>query len=224
MNNKLMFSSVNQKWETPPDLIKDLKAVFDIRLDVCASRSNVCEQFFNEADNGLEQDWNDEGWNWCNPPYSGKYKSIHWLKKGYSQQVNNGRKTLFLIPSRTDTELFHEWVTVSDYIFFIRGRLTFGSKEFWIEHYSKELEKMPMSKKKVIALTKKIGGFHVNEKTRTYVGNHLFSKKDMGCKYMQWLGSKHVKPDPAPFGSMIVVYGRLSEGEFEKLANLGAVL
>lgn len=48
-----------------------------------------------------------------------------WLKKGYGEW-KKGRTIVFLIPSRTDTSWWHEYVMKASEIRFIRGRVHFN--------------------------------------------------------------------------------------------------
>jgi hypothetical protein len=45
MNNDLMFSSKNSKWETDPELLAKLAPHFPWDLDVCAERGNDRENY-----------------------------------------------------------------------------------------------------------------------------------------------------------------------------------
>ncbi|MFH1318495.1 MAG: DNA N-6-adenine-methyltransferase, partial [Candidatus Omnitrophota bacterium] len=58
-----------------------------------------------------------------NPPY-GK-NIINWIKKGY-EESKKGKTIVMLIPSRTDTKWWHEYVMKAKEIRFIKGRLKFG--------------------------------------------------------------------------------------------------
>lgn len=56
-----------------------------------------------------------------NPPY----KQIkEWIKKGFEESLK-GKTVVFLIPSRTDTAYWHDYVMKASEIRFIRGRLKF---------------------------------------------------------------------------------------------------
>ena len=51
-----------------------------------------------------------------------------WLRKGYEESLK-GSLVVFLIPSRTDTKWWHEYVFKASEIRFIRGRLKFGNAQ-----------------------------------------------------------------------------------------------
>ena len=121
MNTDLMFSSKTDMWATPQDFFDKLNEKYNFTLDVCATPNNAkCERYFTEEDDGLAQKW--EGVCWMNPPYGRQIK--HWIKKAY-EESRGGATVVCLIPSRTDTICWHEYVMKGD-ITFIKGRLKFG--------------------------------------------------------------------------------------------------
>jgi len=75
-------------------------------------------------DDGLEQDWT--GVCWCNPPYGREIEK--WVKKAYISAIE-GATVVMLLPARTDTRWFHDWIYGKTEIRFIRGRLKFGGAE-----------------------------------------------------------------------------------------------
>ena len=125
MNNELMFSSKNQKWQTRDEYFLPWQERFNFTLDVCASDGDQkCEKYFNPEQDGLKQDWTKDIF-WCNPEYN--REQIKWVQYGVKQKA----KGVFLLPSRTDTKLFHDWLKPHCKIEFIKGRLIFGSDEYW---------------------------------------------------------------------------------------------
>jgi len=69
---------------------------------------------------GLSIDWHNR--NYVNPPYN---DALKWFIKGVEER-EKGNMSVFLLPARTDTKLFHEHVMVqANYIWFIKGRLRF---------------------------------------------------------------------------------------------------
>ena len=110
-------------WESPPELIADLKTVFDFTLDVCASRPNVCEQFYSSEDDGLSRPWT--GLCWCNPPYSRKRKIDLWMKKALEEGSKPNTTVLCLPPARILTRWWHNTVPHAAVCVFIKGRLQF---------------------------------------------------------------------------------------------------
>jgi phage N-6-adenine-methyltransferase len=98
--------------------------VHNFDLDVCALPENAkCKKYFTPEIDGLKQEWT--GAVWCNPPYGRQIK--HWIKKGYESSLK-GAKVVMLIPARTDTTYWHDYVMKGE-IEFIRGRLKFGDSK-----------------------------------------------------------------------------------------------
>ena len=58
-----------------------------------------------------------------NPPYGREISK--WLEKAYNESLQ-GATVVCLIPSRTDTKYWHNYVMKSSEIRFIKGRLKFG--------------------------------------------------------------------------------------------------
>ena len=59
----------------------------------------------------------------CNPPY-GREIGL-WVKKAYEESLN-GQLIVMLLPARTDTKWFHDYILNKAEIRFVRGRLKFG--------------------------------------------------------------------------------------------------
>lgn len=128
MNTKVLFSSENEEWETPIDFYNELNKEFKFNLDPCALPNNAkCEKFFTPSDDGLSQNW--EGYvAFCNPPYGRKI--YDWVKKCYEESRKENTRVVMLIPARTDTKYFHEFIYhKAKEIRFIRGRLKFGGSK-----------------------------------------------------------------------------------------------
>ena len=124
--NSVVFSSASEEWETPQELFDKLNNEFHFTLDVCAKKENAkVSRFFSKEQDGLKQNWTAETV-WCNPPYGRKMKP--WIQKCYEHSMGGGIAVM-LIPARTDTKWFHEYVYGKSEIRFIKGRLHFnGSK------------------------------------------------------------------------------------------------
>ena len=119
-------STSSDEWETPKDLFEKLNKQYDFTLDLAASDLNhKCKKYFTKETDGLKQDWT--GVCWCNPPYS---NISAWVKKAHNE-AQKGSLIVMLIPARTDTRWFHEWIYMmyGVEIEFLKGRLKFsGSK------------------------------------------------------------------------------------------------
>ena len=123
MNRKLMFSNVNNAWCTPQDFFDKLNAEFDFTLDPCATeKSAKCKKFYTAIDDGLKQDWGGHNV-FVNPPYGKRIGK--WVEKCYEEGQKPNTKVVLLIPSRTDTRYFHNYIYNKAEIRFIKGRLTF---------------------------------------------------------------------------------------------------
>lgn len=116
-----MFSSNTEMWETPQELFDKLNDHYHFTLDVCAIPENTkCSNYFTPTEDGLTCSWG--GYNcWCNPPYGREIGK--WVKKA----ATSNTLVVMLLPSRTDTKWFHEWVLHKADIYFIKGRLKFGN-------------------------------------------------------------------------------------------------
>ena len=125
MNNELMFSSKTDLWSTPSDFFDKLNDEFHFTLDPCSTHENAkCYKHFTEEENGLLQDWGNEVV-FCNPPYGRQIKD--WVKKSYEESQKGNTTVVMLIPARTDTIYFHEYIYHKAEIRFIKGRLKFGN-------------------------------------------------------------------------------------------------
>ena len=90
---------------------------------MCAVAENAkCTKFFTPEDNALEQDWAPHVC-FMNPPYGRSITS--WIEKAYNEALK-GAVVVCLLPSRTDTRWWHNYV-MKGKIHFIKGRLKFGN-------------------------------------------------------------------------------------------------
>lgn len=127
MNTDVMFSSKTDLWHTPQDFYDKLNEEFNFTLDPCANSENhKTDKYFTKEDDGLAQDW---GGNvvFCNPPYGRVLKD--WVKKSSEEAKKPNTIIVMLIPARTDTKYFHEYIYNKAEIRFIKGRLKFGGSK-----------------------------------------------------------------------------------------------
>ena len=126
---ELMFSSLSAEWETPWDLFDNLNREFRFTLDPAATAENaLCEKYYTARENGLEQDWSGEAV-FLNPPYGREVGK--WVEKAYEEANKQKREraiVVLLLPARTDTRWFHDYVLRANEIRFIRGRLKFNNR------------------------------------------------------------------------------------------------
>lgn len=119
MNTEAMFSSKTDIWETPQDFFDKLNEEFNFQTDVCALPENAkCKHFYTPEQDGLAQEWS--GSCWCNPPYGRQIGK--WVRKASESKAT----TVMLVPARTDTAWFHDYIYRKAEIRFVRGRLKFG--------------------------------------------------------------------------------------------------
>ena len=117
-----MYSSAKDDWETPRDLYDLLDREFHFDLDACASQGNAkCARYYTDDDDALIQNWG--GAVFMNPPYGRQIGK--WIRKAYEESQLNATVVVCLIPSRTDTAWWHDYVMRGD-IRFLRGRLRFS--------------------------------------------------------------------------------------------------
>lgn len=119
-------TSQTDEWGTPIKLFEEINGEFSFELDVCANSSNAkCSIFFDKEKDGLSADWGDQVV-WMNPPYS---NITPWVKKAW-EHAFRGNVCVALLPAKTDTQWFHEYIYKLFEIRFIKGRIKFGdSKE-----------------------------------------------------------------------------------------------
>lgn len=127
MNNlKPLFTSKSDEWSTPQDIYDKLNKEFCFTLDPCATVENhKCNTFFTIEQNGLLQNWGGQTV-FCNPPYS---QIGLWVEKAFRESRKDNTIVVLLIPSRTDTKYFHNFIYHRSEIRFIRGRLKFGDSK-----------------------------------------------------------------------------------------------
>lgn len=112
------------EWSTPQWLFDQLDAEFHFTLDPCSTDENAkCEKHYTKEQDGLAQDWSGETV-FCNPPYG--REMTRWVQK-CSTSAGRGTTVVLLIPVRTDTKAFHEYIYGKAEIRFIKGRLRFGN-------------------------------------------------------------------------------------------------
>lgn len=113
MKYNVHFSSASDNWRTPADIYKTLDDEFNFNFDPCPL--NESPEF-----DGLAIPWGSS--TFVNPPYS---QIAKWISKAYSE-YQKGNTIVMLIPSRTDTRYWHDFIMKANEIRFIKGRLKFG--------------------------------------------------------------------------------------------------
>lgn len=125
-NNRGMMTSETDEWATPQWLFDELNLVFGFDLDVCATEDNAkCGFWYTKEDDALSREWREDGTTaWMNPPYGREIGK--WVEKAFTESRDRFMTVVCLLPARTDTAWFHEWVAGKAEVTFIKGRLRFG--------------------------------------------------------------------------------------------------
>ena len=129
MNTDVMFSSASNEWETPDTFFQELDQEFHFTLDPCCQEySHKCAKFYTPDMDGLSQSWEGERV-FCNPPY-GREIGL-WVRKCYEEAQKPNTTVVMLVPARTDTRWFHEYIYQKNNveIRFVKGRLRFINRQ-----------------------------------------------------------------------------------------------
>lgn len=125
--NKALLSSKKMDYCTPSDLFDRLDSEFRFTLDAAATGRNAkCSKFYTPETNGLTNPWDIGGSVFCNPPYG--RETGKWVRKAY-EESKKGITIVLLIPARTDTSYFHDYIYGKAEIRFLRGRLHFEDED-----------------------------------------------------------------------------------------------
>lgn len=120
--SKALFSSTKEDWATPQDFFDKLDEEFHFDLDPCADAENAkCKEYFTKEENGLLKDWGGVA-------SSAIHHTAEHQRANGSGSVTKkpGTVVVALIPARTDTRFFHDYIYHKAEIRFIKGRLKFG--------------------------------------------------------------------------------------------------
>lgn len=140
-----MFGKATDNWATPQDFFDELHREFRFQWDAAATQDNAkCGPYcYFGPDHGtgdyrdaLAQEWRKYRTEpierlYCNPPYS---QCREFVAKA-AAEAKHGALTVMLIPSRTDTRYWHDYVwddvrhqpRPGVEVRFIKGRLKFGN-------------------------------------------------------------------------------------------------
>lgn len=143
--NDGLYSSNDHTWETPKGFFKKLNEVFDFDIDLAASAGNTkCVKYFDEEMDALNQKW--KGMCFVNPPYGAKISGF--CKKAYESCYPDGKpnaicEVVALLPARTDTKYFQQYVLSAGFVIFLSGRMKFGvPKEQYKDRVLQEIKKI----------------------------------------------------------------------------------
>ena len=122
-----MFSSEKEDWGTPQEVFDALDQEFCFKLDAAAAKHNAkCPVYFDITDDALTQSWHPFESIFLNPPYSRQIGK--WVAKA-REEADKGATVVLLIPARTDTRWWHDYVYKISETRFLKGRLKFVSKK-----------------------------------------------------------------------------------------------
>lgn len=109
-----------------PDYVLDpvREALGGIELDPCTEPDNPCgaERFYTPPTDGAAEPW-DAATIYVNPPYSKARE--RWVQRCI-HAATAGSRVVLLMPSHTDTRLFHRAAQTASHVVFIKGRVKFG--------------------------------------------------------------------------------------------------
>jgi len=114
---------------TPQEFYDKLDSQYGFTLDPCANADNhKCDYWFGPdspfATDGLTESWTGHRV-FMNPPYGREIAK--WIKKAHDEHKAHGITIVALLPARTDTRYFHDYIYHRTDITFIKGRLRFSN-------------------------------------------------------------------------------------------------
>ena len=120
MDSGVHYTSAADDWATPQKIYNELDDEFNFTLDVCASDWNAKHpNYFTKEDDALIQDWSSQR-AFMNPPYGSQ------ISKFVEKASTSGAELVVaILPARTDTRWFWDFVLEKAEIRFIKGRLKF---------------------------------------------------------------------------------------------------
>lgn len=136
-----LYTSASAEWRTPQDLFDRCNARWGpFNLDAAATEANALCPFHCVATcnhdhsddtphyrygcdgNGLEGVW--RGRVWMNPPYGREIGN--WVKRAYDcVDLGFAERVVCLLPARTDTRWWQDYVTRASEVHFLKGRVKF---------------------------------------------------------------------------------------------------
>lgn len=133
--NSPLFSSESAEWTTPQYVFDWIdKHYGPVMLDAAATPSNHLAPFYFSrscpdweplcVEDAMKRHWQTDGTVFLNPPYGREI--AEWVSKAYYESVGHFLRVVMLLPARTDTRWWHEYVMRADEIWLLEGRLKFG--------------------------------------------------------------------------------------------------
>ena len=127
----------------------------------------------------------------CNPPYGRAIAD--WVRKGYEESRKPGTTVVMLIPSRTDTAYFHDWIFgKASEVRFLRGRLKFTDEDGNGE------DAAPFPSAVIVWRSPESTGLSYSEALRKIGGDMLRSKQEKPAPLSLWpIRREPVRPNRA---------------------------
>lgn len=110
--SKTLFSHKKDSWRTPKKLFEELNEEFHFTVDAAADGENhLCPTWWGPSSpvnvhDSLQHNWKGEVC-WLNPPYS---MCAEFVEKAATEALLHDTVTVTLVPSRTDTKWWHNFV------------------------------------------------------------------------------------------------------------------
>ena len=129
MNTGVMFSSKSMNWATPQDFFDKLNSEFHLPLIRAQTVKTINALHITQSAKMVLHSAGGGQTVFCNPPYGRAIKD--WVKKCSEESLKPNTTVVMLIPARTDTSYFHDYIYQKPNveIRFIRGRLKFGDRK-----------------------------------------------------------------------------------------------
>lgn len=116
----------NQRQLTPAYVLEPVREALGgvISLDPCTEADNPTRALYHitPPEDGAAQPWEAETI-FCNPPYAKARE--RWVERCI-EAAEAGSRVVLLMPSHTDTRLFHHCLATASHVVFIKGRVKFG--------------------------------------------------------------------------------------------------
>lgn len=108
--NKYNYEYKENEYKTPPELYQIALERFgrvEFALDTCCSDDHIpaIMHYSLPHKDGLALPW--VNYCWCNPPYNDCCK---WVEKAYNENKERGINIAMLLPVRTETKYWHEYI------------------------------------------------------------------------------------------------------------------
>ena len=118
------YMSNRMNWETPQELFDQLDAEFHFTLDAASSATNhKCQKYYTAEDSAFDHEWGGGGTVLCKPP-NGK-ANAEWVRKCSAEASRKDTLVVMLLPARTDTRWFQQFILNRAEVRFLKGRLRF---------------------------------------------------------------------------------------------------